>query len=93
MIPVKDYCEHYKVELTFLNSLQEYGLIEISTIEKNQFFSKDDLADIERMMRLHYDLEINMEGIDAISHLLDRMKHLNQELISLTNKVRMYENK
>jgi hypothetical protein len=40
---------------------------------------------------MYYDLDINMEGIDAISHLLKRINHLQQELISTQNKLRLFE--
>jgi hypothetical protein len=43
-------------------------------------------------MRMHYDLDINMEGIDVISHLLKRMNSLQDELRLTQNKLRLYEN-
>jgi hypothetical protein len=43
-------------------------------------------------MRMHYDLDINMEGIDVISHLLKRIHNLQDELRITQNKLRLYEN-
>ncbi len=42
-------------------------------------------------MRLHYDMEINVEGIEAINYLLQRMKTLQAEMVSLKNRLRLYE--
>jgi hypothetical protein len=38
-------------------------------------------------MHLHQDLDINLEGIDAISHLLKRMHDMQRELNMLKNKL------
>ena len=43
------------------------------------------------MMRLHYELDINMEGIDAISNLLLKIDNLQQELTAAKNKLRLFE--
>jgi hypothetical protein len=43
------------------------------------------------MMRLHFELDINIEGIDAISNLLQQIDNLQKELISTKNKLRLYE--
>jgi hypothetical protein len=36
---------------------------------------------------MHYDLNINVEGIEAITHLLARVEKMQQEIISLKNKI------
>ena len=43
------------------------------------------------MLRLHRELDINIEGIDTIDHLLQRMDNLQKEVISLKNRIRLYE--
>lgn len=92
LIAIPDFCEHYKIEISFIDSLNQFGLIEIITVEKTQFIHEKQLRDVEKMIRLHYDLEINLEGIDAISHLLKRVDSLQEELNILRNKIRSYEN-
>jgi len=70
LIPIELVCEHYKVPVAFINSLQEFQLIEL-TVENNVFFiHKAQVKEVEKIARLHYDLEINIEGIDAIYNLL-----------------------
>ncbi|WP_337813549.1 chaperone modulator CbpM, partial [Parabacteroides johnsonii] len=41
--------------------------------------------------RMYYDLSINIEGIDAIHHLLGRVESLQQEVNRLKSKLRLYE--
>lgn len=91
LIPAGQLCENYKVELSFITALTEYGLIEITTVEGTPCIDKTQLKDLERMIRLHYELDINMEGIDAISHLLRRVDTMQEELKTLKNRLRFYE--
>jgi len=86
LIPIEQICANYNVELTFIDSLHDLGLVEIITIKQTRFVEKDHMSDIEKMMRLHYDLGINLEGIDAVAHLLKKMKELEEEVKTLKNK-------
>lgn len=91
LIPANEFCSRLNIEISFIQSLQEYGLIEVMTIEGSGFIEEEQLEDIEKMVRLHYDLQINLEGIDAIHHLLEQMKDLQHQMASLKNRLRLYE--
>ena len=86
LIPVQPLCVHYNIEFTFIDSLHEIGLVELITMEKENFIEKEHLSELERMIRLHSELGINLEGIEAISHLLQRVDELKREIITLKNK-------
>lgn len=79
-ISVEQFCRYYKIESTFIQSLDEYGLVVLTRTDEGHFINYDELGNIERYIHLHYDLNINMEGLDAISHLLTRVDDLQQEL-------------
>jgi hypothetical protein len=91
LILTVEFCRHYQVEPSFLHSLGEYGLIELREVESQEYIHKDALIELEKFIRLHYDLNINMEGLDAIEHLLQRVKDMQQELTLLRNRLRIYE--
>ena len=91
MIPASECCAYYHVETSFIDSLEEYGLIELQILEEKKFVPAERLQDLEKFIHLHYDLNINMEGLDAISHLLGRLRHLQNEMTALRNKLRIYE--
>ncbi|MDB5272272.1 MAG: hypothetical protein JWO58_639 [Chitinophagaceae bacterium] len=91
LISIQQFCTHYNIEFSFLDSLQEFGLLEIVTIEETRFVPIEKIKDIEQFMRMHYELEINLEGIDAISHLLRQMTSLQQEIITLRNRLNRHE--
>ena len=91
LIPVKVICKHYKIPISFINTLQEFELITL-TIEKNDFFiTKKQLKKVEKIVRLHYELDINFEGIDAIHNLLEQVESLKKEIRILHNRLRLYE--
>ena len=92
LISIQEFCLHYKVPETFINSLYEYELIEIITTENTQYVSITKIKNIEKFIRFHYELDINIEGIHAISNLLDTVENLQDEIKKLNNKVDFYEN-
>jgi vacuolar-type H+-ATPase subunit I/STV1 len=91
LIPVEQLCSHYNIEFSFIDSLHEFGLVQITKVEESRYIFPEQIHELERMIRLHYELEINIEGIDAISHLLQRVDQLQDELRILKNRLNRYE--
>ena len=91
LVPANEFCLHHNINISFIQSLQEYGLAEITTIEQSLFIPAEKLMDIEKLVRLHYELDINMEGIDVITQLLNRIEGLQEEMKSLKNRLGLYE--
>lgn len=91
MIPVAEFCASQHIELSFIDSLQSYGLVELTVVEENRFIPAVTLVKLEQLVRMHFDLDINLEGIDAIFHLLDRVQNMQTEIRLLKNKLRLYE--
>jgi hypothetical protein len=92
LVSANIFCTHHNVEVSFIKSLSEHGLIEITTIEQEEFISTDKIKELEKLVRMHYNLEINLEGIEAITFLLQRIETMQVEIGLLKNKLRMYEN-
>jgi hypothetical protein len=82
-ISVTQCCLHYSIETSFVEELHHYGLIELTQSSGESFISYEQLADLEKYMHLHYDLDINMAGMETISHLLARVQQLQHELRKL----------
>lgn len=91
LILAEELCGHYRVEHSFINDLHRFGLIEITSVETTSYVPQNQLQRLEQIIRLHHDLDINLEGIDAIAHLLDRIQTMQNEILQLKNRLRMYE--
>lgn len=90
-ISIVEFCRCHHLEYSFINSLNEHGLIETVVIEDTEYLERERLRDLERMVRLHNDLEINLQGIDAINHLLERVSNLQNEVRILKNRLSRFE--
>jgi DNA-binding transcriptional MerR regulator len=90
LIAVREFCTSHHLEISFVQSLHEYGLIETTTIEQSTFIYDRDLSKLEQLTRLR-DLDINLEGIEAITHLLNRMEEMHHEIMRLKNKLNRHE--
>ena len=91
LISADEFCTNHQVEISFISSLQEYGLIEITTIKESTFIDESQLQKLEKFLRLYYDLEINLEGIDAIANMLNRVNSMQDEITALKNRLSLYE--
>jgi hypothetical protein len=91
LVPAEHFCSVHEIEFSFIQSLHDLGLIEITTIDETSYLFEEQIRAIERMIHLHYELEINLQGIDAIAHLLQQLEELQKELTALRNRLRLYE--
>jgi len=91
LIQIKQFCVYHEIENTFITELHNYGLVQIIVLEEDEYLQPEQLPAVEKMIRLHYDLKINIEGIDVIANLLDKIETLQQNLKTTQNKLRLYE--
>lgn len=91
LIPLTLFCEQHSVELSFVQTLGDYGLVRIIVAEEQLYIEPEELAKLEQCSRLYYELEINPPGIDAIHHLLSRLQILQEENRRLLSRLRLYE--
>ncbi len=91
LIAVNEFCINHNIEISFISALHQTGLIEIATIEEATFIDADQLQQVEQFIRFYYDLDINIEGIETINHLLKRMNEMQHEITMLRNRLKFYE--
>ena len=84
------FSAHHQIEITFIHRLHDYGLLELTMIDGRPYLALDQLPALERMIRLHYDLDINIPGIETITHLLERNAQLKEEVRQLKNRLSIY---
>ncbi|MFS2187374.1 chaperone modulator CbpM [Mucilaginibacter sp. Mucisp84] len=90
LIAANDFCVYHNVEYTFITSLHEAGLVEVTIINEIVFIPQTELQKLEKLVSL-YELDINVAGIEAISHLLNRVEKLQEDMRYLKNRLSLYE--
>lgn len=90
-ITISDYCNHYKIETTFIDILDEMGIIQFENRNNEKFLDIEKLHDLDRCRQLYYELHINPEGIDAILNLLQKQQELQNQIQDLKNRLRLHE--
>jgi hypothetical protein len=91
MIAADEFCVHHHIEISFIHSLNDRGLLEVSLVDEKIFLPNDQLCQLEKMVRWHYEMEINLEGIETIHHLLQQMGQMQRQISQLSNKLQIYE--
>lgn len=91
LISVDEFCVNHNIEISFISSLQKSGLIDVINIKESGFIDTGQLQQLETIVRFYYELDINLEGIETIIHLLKRIKSLQDENTVLRNRLHLYE--
>lgn len=91
LILLETFCIKYPVEFSFIQLLIEHGLVQITTVEEQHYIPESELPQIEKIIRLHNDLAINLEGVEVINYLLAKLQQQQNEINVLQNKLRFFE--
>jgi hypothetical protein len=91
LIAIDDFCANHNIDVSFISSLEKTGLIEITTIEESGFIEAGQLLQLEKYVRFYYEMDINLEGIETVTYLLQKINTLQHELGTLRNRLRLYE--
>ena len=83
--------EIYKIERSFVEELNQSGLVRLVTEQDREFVECDELEYLEQFIRWNRDLDINVAGIEALHHLLQRINSLQEELSQLRNELAFYK--
>lgn len=81
----------YEIEESFVESLREVGLIDVIDQDDDRFIEYDDLSDLEQFIRWHYEMDINVPGIDALRNMLERVRSLQSEMEQLRSELQFYK--
>lgn len=90
-ITITEYCINYHIDPSFMVSLEESDIVSFPVVEKEKVILADQLAELDKYVHLHYDLQINIEGIDAIRHLLQRVHDMQEQIKELQNELHLHK--
>lgn len=85
-ISIEEIVRIYRIDNHFLNDLIQSELLHPQTENSTQYIVYEELSHLERFTNWHYDLEINLPGIEIIQNLLNKMEALRNENRKLLNK-------
>jgi hypothetical protein len=91
LFAISEYCVVHNIDPSFINSLEDEGLIRITFSNEEKFIEEEQLHELETFTRWHHDLGINIEGIDALHNLLQRLREVQDEISELKLRLRQYE--
>ena len=91
LIVIDVFCKEYQIEINFIQDLEEFGLIQIVKKREKKYLDKNQLVFIEKIIRLHNDLNINKEGIEIILNLQEKENQLLSEINYLRKRLGLYE--
>jgi len=91
LIPIEQLCVHYEIEMSLFQELHDFNIIEVLSIENSSFIHEDKITIVEKVVRMQKDLNINLEGVDTVLNLLDKIDDLQTELNAVKNRLRLYE--
>jgi len=90
-ISVQQFCIHYNIPESFIDSLSNFELIELVEMDSDKHIYFEDINRIEMLIRIHYELNVNYEGLDIINNLLNEINSLQEDIINLRNRMNLYE--
>src|SRR5690606_17999454 len=88
---ITEYCSYCQIEPDFVHSLEGAGLIHTMIIEGERFIDEEQLRELERYRNWHYEMDINIGGIDALRNMLSQFEQLQREVAQLKERLQLYE--
>lgn len=80
----------YNIEIAFFDGLVENGLLEVHTENNIRYLLYEDLPVFEKFTNLHYDLDVNLAGLEIIHEMLQKMEVLRTKNRELMNKLSVF---
>ena len=90
-IIAEEFCASHHLEISFIHSLKDHGMIETVFVGQALCIHTEELSRLEQIVRLHRDLAINLEGIEVINDLLQRIEEMQNEITRLKKRLDLFE--
>lgn len=78
-ISIEEIIRLYKIDYSFVDQLITSELLHPQTENSVRYIIYEELPHLERFVNWHYDLEVNLPGIEIIHKLLNQLEALKKE--------------
>ena len=78
-VPAELFCNTYNINVAVVKSWQKIGLVELVELDEKSYIPHDQLRKMEQLLRLHFDLDIQLEDVDVVFNLIEKVKELQNE--------------
>lgn len=93
LIAIKEFCSYHEVDMDLLLQFESHQLISLVKEKRSFYLPQGQLPLAEKLLRLHLQLGINLEGLEVILPLLHRIQNQDAALRNLQNQLNFYENR
>jgi chaperone modulatory protein CbpM len=90
-ILVEKFCSYHDIDESFIYSLDELGLINIQREQEKKYIPPAELPKLEMFTRFYSELGFNIEAMETITYLLEKIREMHREMQQLTEKLAFYE--
>jgi chaperone modulatory protein CbpM len=90
-ITIREYCVYHHTDESFIKALEQSGLITMEPAGSEPVIPYDQLEALERFTRWYNELDLNVEGIEVVGHLLQKIDVMQRHIQELEGKLRGYE--
>lgn len=90
-ISIEEFSSLHGVEVRLIREFADFGLLRTYMQQNLECLTADDIAHVQRLVRLYQDLGINKEGIDIILSMREQILSLREEVENLRYKAQKLE--
>lgn len=85
-ISIEEIIRIYKIDYSFLDALIDSELLHPESENSIRYIQHDEIGHLEKYVNWHYDLDVNLAGIEIIQNLLIKIEHLQSQNLAIRNK-------
>ncbi len=85
-VSIEEIIRIYKIDYSFLDALIESELLHPESHNSIRYIHHDELGKLEKFCNWHYNLDVNLAGIEIIQDLLRKIEALQQEKLEIRNQ-------
>jgi hypothetical protein len=90
LIAVKTFCLQHNIPADFILELHQHEIIQLVIEKRNRFIPVKQLQELERIVRIYRDLQLDINGIQTVLHLVNRLQEKEAEITALRNQLNFF---